>query len=256
MLNIRPEQMEILEQGTRRRFEDEMVLHAREFSPRLAAVIGDDQLRIAVRQAIERARGFGFANRGPIRLYVELAFLRGSDFDTDPQYPELGRILREEGDQMWRAERMFDAVSGYMDKVSGPDGVNIRRALEAVAAFARSPAVFSAAGFVPEMLREMARAFPQKAAHIGEPALATLIEEGRAAARQYGFNATRAEALIVVLMFAFGHGCVADPLYPWISHTLSDERIVDAAARAERLERKALTWLDHVLAQPPGADRV
>src|SRR5919198_5265474 len=117
MLTIRPEQMEVLERGTRQRFENEMVAHGAEFSPRLSEIIGDEQLRLAVRQAIERARGFGFTNRGPIRLYVELIFLRGSDFDTDPQYPELGRILREEGDQMLRAERLFDAVSDYMDKV-------------------------------------------------------------------------------------------------------------------------------------------
>ena len=108
---------------------------------------------------------------------------------------------------------------------------------------------------MPELLQEMSRAFPQKAADVGEPALVALIEHGRAAARRFGFTATRAEALIVVLMFAFGHGCVADPLYPWIAHTLADERIVDATARAERLEKKALTWLDQVLSRPAGTDR-
>jgi hypothetical protein len=61
--------------------------------------------------------------------------------------------------------------------------------------------------------------------------------------------------MIVILMFAFGHGCVADPLYPWISQVLTDERITSAEARGQRLERKALTWLDHVLARPlPGGE--
>ena len=48
-------------------------------------------------------------------------------------------------------------------------------------------------------------------------------------------------------MFAFGHGCCEDPLYPWIARTLTDEKITDAEARAKRLEKKAITWLDHVL---------
>lgn len=48
-------------------------------------------------------------------------------------------------------------------------------------------------------------------------------------------------------MFAFGHGCFDDPLYPWIARTLEDDAITDSAARAKRLETKALTWLDHVL---------
>ena len=56
--------------------------------------------------------------------------------------------------------------------------------------------------------------------------------------------------MVVVLMFAFGHGCTDDPLYPWISRTLKNERIVDPAARAGRLEKKAVTWLEHVLARP------
>ena len=65
----------------------------------------------------------------------------------------------------------------------------------------------------------------------------------------------RGEALVVVLMFAFGHGCTDDPLYPWISRTLKDERIVGPAARVERLEKKSITWLEHVLARPRGGAR-
>jgi hypothetical protein len=49
---------------------------------------------------------------------------------------------------------------------------------------------------------------------------------------------------MVVLMFAFGHGCSNDLLYPWISRTLTDERIIEPAAREERLEKKATTWLE------------
>lgn len=95
----------------------------------------------------------------------------------------------------------------------------------------------------------MYQAFPRKATYLGRPALKAVIVEGRAAAKRYSLTTLRAEALIVILMYAFGHGCIDDPLYPWISQTLNDPRIVDATARGERLERKALTWLDHVLAR-------
>jgi hypothetical protein len=252
MLTIRAEQMEVFERDGLRRFEDEMMSHSWEFSPRLCGVIGDAQLRVAVRQAIQRASTYRFTNRGPIRLCIELMFLCGSDFATDPSYPELGAILRESDDQMQRAERIAGRVGDYHDRVNGPNGVNVRSALEAVAALARAPKTFSAAGFVPELLHEMHRIFPLRTAYIGESALTMLIREGRAVAREKGFSSLRAEALIVVLMFAFGHGCVADPLYPWISQTLADEKIVDPAARADRLERKAVTWLDHVLSRSSG----
>ena len=92
MLQIRKEQMLVFEQDALRRFEDEMVVHSTDFSP-LCEVIGEGQLRVALRRAMARAGGYGFTYRGPIRLFIELMFLCGSAFDTDPQYPCGGEDL-------------------------------------------------------------------------------------------------------------------------------------------------------------------
>ena len=54
-----------------------------------------------------RAEGYGFTNRGPLRLFIEMMFLCGSGFDTDPQYPAVGAVLRAAGDQMQRAQMIF-----------------------------------------------------------------------------------------------------------------------------------------------------
>lgn len=249
MLKIRSDQIKVFEDVALQNFENEMMAHSKEFSPRLCEVIGDDQLRVALRQAMKRADSYGFTFRGPIRLYIDLMFLCGSDFDTDPQYPALGGVLNASGDQMLRAEQIYEGVLDYQRKVSGPENVNVHRALEALSVFARMPVAFHAHDFVNEMIQEMNRAFPQKAAYVGEEGLITLIHEGHMEAQKYGFPTVRWEAMMVVLMFAFGHGCTDDPLYPWISRTLKDERTRDSATRAKRLEKKALTWLDHVLAR-------
>ena len=250
MLIIRRQQIEVFEHAALRRFEDEMVVHSREFTPSLCEVIGDEQLRVALRQAISRAGTYGFTHQGPIRLFIELMFLCGSDFDNDPQYPALADILNASGDQMQRAEQIYQGILDYQKKVSGPDGANTRKALGALSIFARMPVTFSSNDFVSGMLLEMTDAFPQKVAYIGDEALTALIYEGQAEARRYRFPTARREVLLVVLMFAFGHGCTNDPLYPWIARTLMDQRIIDPAARAQRLEKKALTWLEHVLAMP------
>jgi hypothetical protein len=97
------------------------------------------------------------------------------------------------------------------------------------------------------MLQEMTSIFPQKAAYLGNDALLALIHRGYTVAQQAHFPSAHAYTLIIALMYAFGHGCTNDPLYPWIANTLKDEKIVDSTARANRLERKALTWLDHVI---------
>lgn len=255
MLKVRSAQMKVFEDAALLRFEDEMVAHSEEFSPRLCEVLGDDQLRVALRQAMERAGSYGFTFRGPIRLYIELMFLYGSDFDTDPQYPAIGEILNGSGNQMQRAEQIFESIIDYHEKVSGEKNINVSQALESLSTFARMPVTINESNFVAEMLQEMNHAFPQKAAYVGEEALTALTHEGRTEARKYDFPTVGGEAMMVVLMFAFGHGCTNDPLYPWMSRTLEDERIKDSAARAKRLEKKAVTWLDHVLARPREGDR-
>lgn len=250
MLQMRPAQMKVFEEAALQRFEDEMVVHSKDFSPRLCEVIGEEQLRVAIRQAMDRAGGYGFTNRGPLRLFIEMMFLFGSAFDTDPQYPWAAKILHASDDQMERAERLCDRIIDYQEKVSGPDGVNTRKALEKLSALAQEPATLSPNDFAAGIRREMHRAFPQKATYIGDEGLTALIHEGAAEARKYRLPTLRGEGMVVVLMFAFGHGCTDDPLYPWISRTLKDEEIIEPAARERRLEKKAVTWLEHVLASP------
>lgn len=253
MLQIRAEQMQAFEAQALRAFEDEMVAHSKEFAPHLSATLGDEGLRVAVRQAIARARQHDFTLRGPIRLFVELTFLFGSGFDSDPQYPVIGEVLRSGADEMTRAERIQEWHNEYLETISGPANINVRKALEAVWEFARNPPAAIERNLDTEILNGIARAFPERAASIGEEALRALIAEGKAEAAAHGFTTARGRALIILLKASFGRECTNDPLYPWINQTLTDPQIVDAGARAQRLERKAVAWLGHVLARPqPG----
>jgi diadenosine tetraphosphatase ApaH/serine/threonine PP2A family protein phosphatase len=251
MILIRREQMEVFEQVALKRFEDEMVDHSKEYASKICKVLGDAQVREVVRQAMRRADAHGFTYRGPIRLYIEITYLCGSHFDTDPQCAALGKILNGPEDQMERAEQMHRGVNRYLRRVSGKDNVYVRRALEDLSVFARMPVEISADDVPGYLLQEMHRIFPRRANFIGEEGLTELIREGRAEARKFDLEPGHPE----VLMFAFGHGCTDDPLYPWISRTLRDARIVSPSARAERLERKAVTWLDHVLAGETAGER-
>jgi len=242
--------MEVFRGAALRSFQDEMVVHLAEFSPPLFRAVKEDHLRKAIWTGMNRSDDYGFNFRGPVRLYLELMLLFGSSFDTDPQYPWAGEILKDRDSvpQMQRAERLYERTRDYRKQVTGPNDAYTLSALRSIAAFARQPLLpVSASDFVPSMLREIARVYPEKTAYVGDDRLKMLIDEGIATARNYGFSTVRAVALTIVLMFAFGHGCFDDPLYPWIARTLDDEHITDPTARAKRLKTKALTWLDHVL---------
>lgn len=248
MLNFFAHQMNALTQAAVLRFEAEMVAHAQQFSPRLSAVLGAAALPLVIRAAGARAGRHGFTNRGPVRLCVEMTFLYGSAFDTDPQYPWAASILAGDADQMARAERLYEQVLDYQERVSGPRTAHTRDALRKLAVWGRHVPEFGPAEFIEGAMWELRQLFPRKADYLGDEALRALVHEACGSARDAAFHSSRAHLLMVALMFAFGHGCADDPLYPWIGRTLRDPTIVDPAARATRLERKALTWLDHVLA--------
>ena len=250
MLVMRPEQMDIFRKAALGLFEDHVVRHLAEFSPPLFQAVGEGQLRKASRLGIERAAKYGFTNRGPVRLYLELMLLFGSHFDTDPQYPWVAEVLADpdSGHQMERAESLYQKSMEYREQVAGPKDAYTLNALRNIAVLAKQPLTLPIDDFAAAMQREISLIYPEKAAYIGGQAISALIRKGMDGARMQRFSTPRGMALVILLMFAMGHGCGSDPLYPWIAQTLRDPAITDPDARAKRLETKALTWLDHVLA--------
>jgi hypothetical protein len=244
---IRKAQADELSKIPLQTFEDEMVVHLAEFSPELFNVIKEEQLRIAVRIGIQKAEKYGFTFRGPIRLYLEMMLLFGSHFDSDPQYPWAKEILQKDTPQMERAEELFEKILDYQKNVSGENGANTKKALREMLAVSKNPPEISEATFDADARREMNRAFPQKFDYVGEEGIRGIIEESTAEAKNYQFPTLRGKALLIILKFAFGHGCTNDRLYPWIHRTLTDEKIVEPEVRSNRLEKKAVTWLEHVI---------
>ncbi len=247
MLVIRAEQIYKFEDAAMRAFEDEMTLHAARFSPALYSVIGEAQLRVAVIQVLRKASVHGFTLKGPMRLFVELMLMCGSSFDCDPQYEAITEALKGRGMEMSRAENMRIAHHEYLVEVAGTNNTNINNALFRLAEFAGNFEENDDKGFEDRLLYELKAGFPERARYCGEQALRDMIRKGRSDAVSFGLPSMRSQALLVILNSAFGHGCASDPLYPWISQTLTDKRIADPKARADRLERKAMTWLHHVL---------
>jgi hypothetical protein len=258
MLVIRKEQIKVLSEGRMREFEDEMVLHLADFSPPLYKVIKEDKMRDVVRFGFEQSEKYGFTLRGPMRLYLELMLLFGSHFDRDPQYPWAAAILfdKHSVSQMQRAEWLFEKILDYQEKVSGRDGINTRNALESLLTLAQNQLTFQPEDFEESLRWEMKRVFPQKADYVGREDLTALIRAGRAEAKKYELPDDRGEILMVVLKFMFGSGCADDLLYPWIGATLRDDKISDPKARVQRLEKKSVTWLEHVLGGSVGEVQV
>jgi hypothetical protein len=250
MLTVRKMQMELFEQVALRRFEDEMVEHLKQFSPKHCQVIGEPAVRQVIRLGVKRAAEYGLTNRGPVRFYIELMFMFGSDFDTDPQVPWAPKALNDPTltDQMTKADRLYDQVMDYVAKVAGPDHQYAKAALRRVRQVRFEELPPPDGRFTAAMLAKLKEIHPEKVAYLGQARAAELIARGRPLAEKFSLAPEHGAGLCVSAIFAMGHGFGSDPLLPWVSKTIKDPVITDSGVRAARLYSRMMTYLGGVLA--------
>ncbi|AUX44231.1 uncharacterized protein SOCE26_056950 [Sorangium cellulosum] len=228
-------------------FEDEMVVHLRGFVPRFSEILGDVGLRRCIRFGIERARVYGVTNPGLLRFYVELMFMYGGMFDTDPFVPWAGPILRDPGipDEATRMNRLYDAMLWYLDTIGGPERSFATQALRNLqkVRFKDMP-VAELRACERKAMDALVEIYPQRCAYLGEPLLRQLLRRGAEEAARHEVGTDRGIVLLTGMMFAMGHGAAEDPLLPWVSTTLRDPAIKDPEQRAARLERRTQIYLD------------
>jgi hypothetical protein len=249
MIAFSPEQLKTFGDLALGQFKAEMRLHLCGFSPALARSIDDQQQAQIVELCLARAKNYGFSQRGPVRLYLEMMLLLGSDFDTDPQYLWAQESLKGSGDssQSERAKALYEAAQRYVNAVHGADDALFVEALKSVATFARQPFDWTTHHYLTNVTYEIGRVYPAKFKEIGDAGVQRLIRKAIESAQLAGLATVRGVTLIVFLMFFFGHGCLSDPLYPWLSETLTSFSASGHEEVASRLERRALVWLDRAV---------
>lgn len=108
MLVIRRDQVEVFRALLRERFEDQVLVHVREFFPSRCNALGEDGTRALIRHGIDRARGYGIQREKDVCKYVDIAFVFGRDFDTEQ--PWAPSILRSAASGEQRIQALFDVA--------------------------------------------------------------------------------------------------------------------------------------------------
>lgn len=250
MLIIRHAQLAAFGRAASQSFEDDIVGRLQRFAPHHAAGIGEDAVRLVVRDGITRAASYGFTQRGPVRFYLQLMFMFGSDFDTDPQWPRWTHDLLRSGsiaDQMGRANRLHRGLQDFLQRVAGPGNALARAAVYNFRRVAGEPLPFPPDQFTDGMLQQMREIYPERVDYVGRDALVALIEEAKVVAGRHGLTTPRGMALTCLLMFELGHGCFRDPLYPWIGRTTIETRHLDPEPRTRRLEGRTRAYMELII---------
>lgn len=255
MLKIRREQIEVFEQAAIRNFEDRMVNHLREFTPRHFRILQEEDIRRVIRFGMERAQNHDLTSERSVRLYVEMMFMLGSHFDTDPQVPWAAEILNDKSipDEVTRVDRLNDRAWDYVDhilldyrRVEGTTADHTRLIKELRKLRQGRDEILSPAGiseFYRDVLARLRQIFPNKYEYVGELSLRRLIQRGITSARNHRITAERGVTMIIAMMFVLGAGFDSDPLAPWASVVLRDPNIADESERANRLYAEAISTL-------------
>jgi hypothetical protein len=203
-----------------------MVEHLAKFAPQHCKVAGEPAVRQVIRLGIENGRKYEFTNRGPVRFYIELMFMFGSYFDTDPLYPWAGTVLSDSQavDQTVRADRLFSAMNRYLADVSGPNHEYLIGAMRRFRELRIEDFFVRGEGLEESILTKLRSVYPQRFRYLGEPVLRSLIRYGFNLADKYAVGDDRGRVLMTSFVFAMGHGFVTDPLYGWIGRRLQDPR--------------------------------
>ena len=250
MLQIDKEQMNALEVAALQSFEDATVAHVRGFASKHYEVIGEAGVRQVIRLGITRAKRYGFTNHGPVRLHIELMFMFGSDFDTDPLLPWASSALQdsESSDQMELAMDLHDAMMDYIERVVGLDRKPSIRALHRVYEASMNPVPpLGRPDIEDAALSFIELIFPERYEYLGEGPLRALIRRGSAIAERCQLSTERGVSLSILLSYLLGHGFASDPLFPWIERTLLDPRLRTVERRVKRLECRLVNYLGQAL---------
>src|SRR4029450_1166335 len=113
MFLIREKQLQVLADVEQARLVQEMVERVRRHLPHHFDALGPERTQRAVEYGIDRARFHGIVSVPGVTAYVQLLFVLGPDFDSDPQLPWVPEILKE-GDENTRIQRLLAGAQEYL----------------------------------------------------------------------------------------------------------------------------------------------
>jgi hypothetical protein len=241
MFMIKREQVEVFEQHSLQRLVEEMVGHCVRFSPCLCNMLTTEGLVRAVQVGIKKAERHGFTRRGPVRFYLEMMMLFGSEYDTDPQYPWAAEILQKGNvrDQSYTSELLHTVALDYLRATDGLGGEGDVATLDRLrrAILDLDQVGVSEDRFVDDLSRIFERMSPVRFAYHGYATITSLIVQYRRLVEER-FLCIRPDlnALMVTCMLELGYCYIFDPFYAWLSIPSTPVPIVEPESVRQKIK--------------------
>ncbi len=250
MLIIRDEQIELLRQQPRIRFENRLIRHCYEFYTEECDRLGKKQVRRVVRFGLKQMLSQGYTTQRDATYFISLMFLFGSYFYCDPQLPwcsgETG--TQPLSDRVGQIQDVYQTAITYLEKTAGDDNRFLIKALIRIYDFDMSRLPESLGDEFPQELCALMEYFyPEKFAYQGSDITLSVVHDAIFKARGYGIKSVEGLATYVTLVFILGDRFGKDLLNPWAVTVLDDPTLTAPDSRATLLLKEARKYLRMVL---------
>ena len=118
VLTIRAPQIAILARLTEAGSEDRALRHLRNWIPRVCATMSEDELRDIIKWGHARARSHGVRREVDRFRYLNMMFMFGFEFDTDPRYPWAAETLAADKPSRPKMDLLVDRAMLHCSRTS------------------------------------------------------------------------------------------------------------------------------------------
>jgi hypothetical protein len=207
--------------------------------PDLIAQSTPEELTQAAVAGLERARDHGFNRRRQIYFMVHLATALGSGFDSDPQYRWLQPLLdnRPGLPASQRSRVMGWHIDAFRVRAYGGDLRASQAALARLVAIDQRLLNDVGQGLATEGPRLLSAVFPRRLDFMDREAMFSLLNAARRQAALHPSAGASGSAMLLLLMFLFGHQVLQDPLRMWLRPLISP-LLMGAPVSVEALMRR------------------
>ena len=213
-LNIQQE--ELIAQFYFDRYIEESMAYCEEQRPGFIEHVGKTRLDRIIRAIIVNAEACGFDQRGSIWCYMDMVWQFGWDFEHDPQYPWIQRVLDrlKASDQLIQADGLYDRVLLWHDATQGKQEQYWTSALNRLSRVPLLELPVRDHRFETDMMACLRNLYAIRCEYAGDKAMRALIQHGKDTAQKvFHFRSASPQALVVLIAFILGHAFMRNPIF-------------------------------------------
>jgi hypothetical protein len=241
MLVIRASQLAAFANASQADRERRLRAGLAQWFPRCTERFGEPALAALVSLGIERAQAHGLDAHEDLQRYLALMVLFGAHWEQDPQTAWAAALLAptERSTAPQRLGAIWERAQSWRQRVMGEGDSQHAAAIRYVLARSVEDLCKNSSRSQRDLLIQLAAVFPRKFAEVGEQALYDLTRLAVEACKRVDLADRWAVVLMTQLMFLFGAGLLADPLYAWAQQALQEEAGSNVDGKLDRLLRAA-----------------